>query len=241
MPVLAVQPTGKGRTAVFCGDTTGNWHQGPRALDQESPFLQFWGQMARWLAGRTSEVTAEAGIVGSTDKGYYEPGEVITLSAVVRDEEGEGTNEAKVAAKIVIVDPEGPPDRVQMSVAPGPGGRYIGTFEPSTAGSYEITLEAQLGELTLTSDKLAVEVGRPNLEFEKLDLDEKMLGRIAAGAGGRCVHISTASHLIDQLDRTQRKKRVYLERRLFWPPGFWFLFVGLLTIEWFLRRRFQLR
>ncbi len=28
--------------------------KGPRALDQESPFLRFWGQMVRWLAGRTT-------------------------------------------------------------------------------------------------------------------------------------------------------------------------------------------
>jgi uncharacterized membrane protein len=238
-PVLAVQPVDKGRTAVFSGDTTRNWQQGPRAMDQDSPFLQFWGQLVRWLAGRTSEVTTEASVVGSTDKGYYDPQEIITISAVVRDQEGEGTDEATVTAK--IKGPAGRPDEVEMTVVPGPGGHYSATYEPTTAGAYEIAVEARLGDLTLTSDEMAVEVGRPNLEFEKLDLDEKTLGRIAANTGGRCVHISTADHLIDQLDRTQRKRRVYLERPLFWPPLFWTLFVGLLTTEWILRRRFQLR
>ncbi len=66
-----------------------------------------------------------------------------------------------------------------------------------------------------------VEVGRPNLEFEKLDLDEKMLAKIAADTGGRYVHITTADHLIDQLDRTQRKKTSTIEQPLYWPPGFW--------------------
>ncbi len=32
MPVLAVAPVGKGRAAVFTGDTTRNWQQVPRAL-----------------------------------------------------------------------------------------------------------------------------------------------------------------------------------------------------------------
>ena len=77
MPVLAVQPVGEGRTAVFCGDTTWKWQQSLRAMDLESPFLQFWGQMVRWLAGRSSEVEAEAGVVVNTDKGYYEPEEEI--------------------------------------------------------------------------------------------------------------------------------------------------------------------
>ena len=238
-PVLAVQPVDDGRTAVFCGDTTRNWQQGPRAMDQDSPFLQFWGQMVRWLAGRTTEVTTEASVVGSTDKGYYEPEEVITLSAVVRDEQGEGTDEASVTAK--IKGPSGRPDQVELTASGGPGGHYSGTYEPTAAEAYEIVIEARLGDVALTSDEIAVEVGRPNLEFEKLDLDEKMLGQIAANTGGRCVHISTADHLIDQLDRSQRKKRVYLERPLFWPPLFWAMFVGLLTTEWVLRRRFQLR
>ena len=239
MPVLATQPVGKGRTAVFCGDTTRRWQQGPRALEQDSPFLQFWGQVVRWLAGRTTEVTAEASVAGSTDKGYYEPEEAVTISAVVRDEQGEGTDEASVTAKIRA--PGGRAEAVRLSTVSGPGGHYSGSFEPKTAGSYEIVLEARLGELALTADPIAVEVGRPNLEFEKLDLDEKMLGQIAATSGGRCVHISTAAHLIDQLDRTARKKRVYLEKPLFWPPLFWALFAGLVTTEWVLRRRFQLR
>jgi len=239
MPVLATRPLGKGRTAVFCGDTTRKWQQGPRALDQDSPFLQFWGQMVRWLAGRSGVVEAEAGVVATTDKGYYEPEEPIQISAVVRDQHGEGTGTANVQAK--IRGPSGRPDKVQLSSVPGPGGHYSGLFEPRTAGSHEIVVEARLEDLTIQSEKVPVEVGRPNLEFEKLDLDEKMLARIAADTGGRYVHITTADRLIDQLDRTQRKKRIYLEKPLFSPPLFWLLFVGVVTGEWIMRRRFQLR
>lgn len=239
MPVLTVEPLDKGRSAVFCGDTTRKWQQGPRALDKDSPFLRFWGQLVRWLAGRSSAVEAEASIVATTDKGYYEPEEPIQLSAVVRDEHGEGTDEAKVQAS--IRGPSAAVDRVDLATMPGPGGHYSGALEPKVAGAYEIMVEARLGERTLESEKLAVEVGRANLEFEKLDLDEKMLSRIAADTGGRYLHISAADQLIDQLDRTQRKKRVYLEKPLFWPPLFWVLFVGLVTTEWILRRRFQLR
>lgn len=239
MPVIATQPVTKGVAAVFAGDTTRKWQQGPRALDQQSPFLQFWGQMVRFLAGRANPVEAKASIVGNTDKAHYEPEQPVQITSVVRDAQGEGTNEAKVEAR--IRGPAGKPDKVELSVVPGPAGHYAGAFEPSTAGTYELVLYARLGESTLESEKLTFEVGRPNLEFEKLDLDEKMLARIAADTGGRYVHITTASHLIDQLDRTQRKKRVYMERALFSPPLFWFVFVTVLTTEWVLRRRFQLR
>ena len=239
MPVLATRPLGEGRTAVFCGDTTRKWQQGPRALDQDSPFLRFWGQMVRWAAGRSGVVEAEAGVVATTDKGYYDPEEPIQITAVVRDEHGEGTGTADVQAR--IRGPAGRPDKVALSSVPGPGGHYSGVFKPRTAGSHEIVVEARLDELAVQSEKVAVEVGRPNLEFEKLDLDEKMLAEIAADTGGRYVHVTTADRLIDQLDRTQRKKRIYLERPLFSPPLFWLLFVGVVTGEWIMRRRFQLR
>jgi hypothetical protein len=32
-----------------------------------------------------------------------------------------------------------------------------------------------------------------------------------------------------------------MKRPLFWPPGFWAVFVAVVSLEWLLRRRFQLR
>ena len=49
------------------------------AMDQESPFARFWGQMIRWLANCTAEVKAEAGITARTDKAYYGPDSAITI------------------------------------------------------------------------------------------------------------------------------------------------------------------
>ncbi len=239
MPVLAVHPVDKGRVAVFCGDTTRKWQQGPRALGQDSPFLQFWGQMVRWLAGRSEEMTTGAGMTASTDKGYYEPGEVIRLSAIVRDMRGEGTDKAVVHAN--VRGPAGRPDRTTLAGIPGPGGHYAGDFEPQVPGAYEIDIEARVGDETVKAETLSVEVGRPNLEFEKLDLDEKTLARIAAETGGRYFHITTADRLTEQFDRSVRSRRVVVERRLYWPPLFWTLFLGVITTEWVLRKRFQLR
>ena len=240
MPLLAVHTVDKGRTAVFGGDTTRNWQQGLRALDQESPFLRFWGQMVRYLAGRAAGVEAKAGIAGSADKAYYEPDEVVSLSAVVRDERGEGTSDAKVTAR--IKEPTGRTGEVQLSPIPGPTGHYAAQFEPRAAGAYEVVLEARVRGQTLTAaEKVNFEVGRPNLEFEKLDMNENLLVKVAAATGGRYKHISTADDLIDQLNRAQQERREYLTRPLFDPAMFWALFVCLLTTEWVLRRRFQLR
>jgi uncharacterized membrane protein len=237
MPVLAVQPFGKGRTAVFTGDTTRGWQQVPRALDQKSPFLRFWGQVVRWLANRNESV--ESGLTARTDKAYYEPDAPVTIEAVVRDQEGEGSNKAQVSAQ--VKGPAGKSETVALAPVAGPGGHYAGTFEPRASGTYEIDVEARLADTTLKAEKLTAEVGRANLEFDRLDLDEKMLTNIAAATGGRYQHVSTADRLIEQLDRKEQRRRVYLEQPLYWSPLFWGLFVAALGAEWVLRKRFQLR
>ena len=239
MPVLSVQPVDRGRTAVFCGDTTRQWQQGPRALDQESPFLRFWGQMVRWLSGRDASVDVEAGIVATTERTYYEPGESIRISAVVRDAQGAGASDAAVVAN--IRDPAGLLIPVLLDPVPGPDGNYAADFEPATPGQFEITPSARAGTTDLVGEPILVEVGRPAMEFERLDLDDELLARIAADTGGRYHHIATADRLIEQLDRSQRERREYLEVPLYRPPLFWLLFVCILTTEWVLRRRFQLR
>jgi uncharacterized membrane protein len=239
MPVLAVQSVERGRTAVFCGDTTRNWQQGPRALNRDTPFLRFWGQTVRWLAGRSAPMTTGASIAAETDKAMYEPDEPIHISATVRDQQGQAPTTATVTAKIRM--PDGKKEDLTLAAVSGPAGHYGATLPSRLSGKYEIFVEAKLADVKLVADRLVPSVGRPNLEFEKLDLDDKTLTAIAAAAHGRYVHITTADHLLESLDRTQRKKHLSIEQPLFWPPGYWALFVCALTTEWVLRKRFQLR
>ncbi len=239
MPVLAVRPVGRGRTAVFTGDTTRNWQQVSQALDRESPFLRFWGQMVRWLANREAAVEASAGVAADTDKAQYELEQPVRISAVVRDEQGRAAANAQVTAE--IKGPGGRNRRIDLAPVPGPEGHFQAAFEPPAAGRYEIAVEARLEALTLAAPIVPVEVGRLNLEFERLDLDERTLMDIAAAAGGSYAHLSTADHFIAQLERQQRTKTVFVERRLYWPPALWTLLVAALTCEWILRRRYQLR
>jgi hypothetical protein len=239
MPVLAVQPFGEGRVAVFTADTTRNWHQTMRTLDRETPFLRFWGQTVRWLAGRSEAVDTEAGVVSTTDKAYYEPGSPVTIRAVVRGREGEAAGETQVTA--TILGPDG--QTLETSLVPviGPAGNYQVAYEPELSGRYEIVVSAAVGETTLKAEMLQIDVGRANLEFDRLDLDEKTLVAIAGDTGGTYAHVTTADRLIDRLRRRHDKRQVEYEFPLSWPPLLWVVFMLALTTEWILRRRFQLR
>ena len=239
MPVMAVQPVGKGRTAVFTADTTRNWHQAMKTMEQETPFLRFWGQTMRWLARRAEEVDTEAGIVATTDKSYYVPGTPINIRVTVRGAEGAAASGAKVQG--TILGPGRRASRLDFSAATGPAGHFAAVFDPPRSGRYAITVTAQVDKKQMTADKLQVDVGRPNLEFDRLDLDEKTLVAIANESGGQYLHIALGDRLVERLERSYQRQLVQYEVPLAWPPLLWFVFVGVLTSEWLLRRRFQLR
>ena len=236
-PVLAIGRLDKGRVAVFTGDTTRKWQQGPHVAGQESPYLRFWGQTVRWLAGRDEALAAGAGLTLSTDKSVYQPGEKVTLSAVVRDKEGKGVSKAAPAATIELPDGEESSASVAFEPIPGPPGRYRGTFESEQSGRHTIRASVQLDGETVQAEPVTIDVGRPSLEFERLAMDEEMLRSIAEASGGRYVHISTADYLIDSLDRAVRAETEQMELRLYSPLLFWILFVVFLSAEWYLRLR----
>ena len=195
--------------------------------------------MIRWLANRTAEVKVEAGITARTDKAYYEPDSAITILAAVRNKQGEGTEQAEALAQVKT--PQGTTDTVTLAPVAGSAGSYQGSFEPKRPGTYQIMVESRLGATVLKAEQTTALVGRPNLEFDRLDLDDALLSRIAAATGGRYFHISTADQLIGELDRKEKRRHVSLEQPLYFPRLFWVVFVGVLTTEWALRRRFQLR
>ena len=227
MPVLAVQPVDKGRTAVFAGDTTRKWQQGPRALDQESPFLRFWGQMVRWLAGRGDSGRGPGRHRRQHRQGLLRAGRADPHLGRRPRQGGRGRQRRQGRGHGSRARPAGP-NRSTLSTVAGPGGHYGGAFEPQAAGALRDRGRGPARRAEPDSrTRFRVEVGRPNLEFEKLDLDEKMLGRIAADTGGRYVHITTADHLIDQLDRTPAQEDACTSSgRSTGRRGFWALFVA---------------
>ena len=81
----------------------------------------------------------------------------------------------------------------------------------------------------------------PGLEFDRLGLDDQTLAEIAQASGGQYAHISTADRLIEQLQRRQQSRLVQYEVKLYWPPLMWLSFVGVLTTEWIMRRKYMLR
>jgi len=239
MPVLVVEQFGSGRSAVFTADTTWQWQARLEPLGKESPYVKFWGQLVRWLAHRqVVERSTEPGVWAYTDKSFYKPGESAVLRAEVRDARGNITDFAEVTATVATTGEQ--PHRLVVPHLPRSRGQYEVTFEPPVPGTYSMTVVAAEKGEPLGDTTVSFQVGKPNLELERLDLNEDLLRRLAQQTRGEYLSLANVGRLEQQLTSSEHVKRISKQRPLYDTGLFFFLFIALLTVEWSLRKRWQL-
>jgi hypothetical protein len=129
-------------------------------------------------------------------------------------------------------------------VAESPG-QFETAYAPSGPGAYEMKVAAADRGKKLGEVKLTFRVGKPNLEFEQLDLDERLLKRIADDTRGRYYDLAVIDELVSSLVAERRKKSTSRELRFYPDTGGkgWILvllFMGAVSAEWLIRKRLQL-
>jgi len=263
MIVAAVQQYGAGRAMAFTADTTWRWLFQMKGLRRETPYVKFWGQAIRWLVNEeVKERDRKPGIAAFADKRSYHPGERVRIFARARAEDGLATNNALVYA--TVESPAGAETPVQFAHVPETTGEYEAIFDPSAPGRYAVAVSAELnGEPLGEKVELDFRVGSPNLEFDALDPNERLLKRIAAETGGEYYSLIRLDDLIGSLRAAERRKRTHREVSL-WdyivmpvvdltrgigflhrflsflakdPQGMFFVFLILVAAEWTIRKR----
>jgi uncharacterized membrane protein len=240
LPVLVVGNFGAGRTAALAVDTTWRWYAPAKGLGLESPYVRFWGQLVRWLAGyEGEEEVGQPGLEAWLDKAFYALGDPVYISAKVRGGDGLLTDKARVQAHL-----EGPEEMtLSLGRAAGATNVYVGEVKPSKSGTYTLRLKAEVGGETAGETGVSFEVGKEDLEMRRVDLDEAALKRIASESGGEYMPLvdfpSYAGTLASA--RTTEKRVEFLSLRHRKALYVLFaVFVALVTAEWFWRRRLQL-
>ena len=233
LPILAVQPFGKGRTAAFTAYSTARWRE------RSDVYIAFWGQLVRWLAQREiEEKSAGKGVVASSDKASYEPGQRVRIFAQARGDEGAPTNHAEVTA--AVTPPSGKAQDFNLIYTPPADGNYEVSFDPEESGKYAVKVAAVEAGVPVGDTTVTFNVGRPNLEYEELDLNDDVLRRIAGDSGGRYYYLSNVNELLLDLAAEQEATRITGYRKFYHLPAIFFIFIALLTAEWVLRRTWQL-
>ncbi|MFH1516334.1 MAG: glutamine amidotransferase, partial [Pseudomonadota bacterium] len=121
---VAVGRYGSGRVMAATIDSTHLWYRPLKGMGENSPYVRYWGQAVRWLAGADEKThTAGAGVTAYVDKHFYEPGAAPIIRAIVTDPDGQATEHAKVKAAIKQTDGKAASD-VQLSFIQGTRNEY---------------------------------------------------------------------------------------------------------------------
>jgi len=239
-PLLVAGEYGRGRVLAFAGDSTWQWwRQGFKTRH-----TRFWRQTILWLAQRDDLERADVWI--DLAQRRLAKGSRVTFTTGVRGATGDVIRPAQLEAKFFAADGNSTPVRLSRD-----GDQWIGTINRVTQpGNCKIQVAA-----TDASGQL---VGTANAQFEIMDQDVELaspaadpdqmarLANLTRDSGGRVVAPEQLTALLEEIQRhpPQLVEEVLTRWQLadtWWDA--WLLLiaiVGLLTTEWFLRKRWGL-
>lgn len=228
-PFLASQFYGKGRTMFVSSAET--WRL--RAISAKG-HQRFWTSMIREVGqGRRSRGRSRGLLL--LDRTEVSPGQTVTVRAQLYDSRMQALQRESVP--VSIVDADGRPVSVPDSLRGDPRrpGQFVATFRPSRQGQYRVTVPVPESSDMLQAN---IEVVLPNLESENPSQDVVMLTKLTTDTGGVYLSLNElAARLPDLLPDRSEPVIVDEQLKTLWDRKWlMFLMVGLLALEWALRR-----
>ena len=111
-------------------------------------------------------------------------------------------------------------------------------------GTYQYEAEGKKNETRIGTDKGEFSIGRSNIEHFRLTADQGLMEQIALRTGGKFVYARNMEPLADEILGLNSLKPVvsYLTRRIGFNdfPWIFFAILGMLALEWVVRKRFSL-
>lgn len=230
LPLIATQHYGNGKTMIVSIDSTWRW----RLEYGDIVHYRFWGNVLRWMVAAPLEGKGKY-VTLSSDKETYRVGDTATIDARVADKEYYPFNKGQVFVE--VTDPFGKNERLPMEMTDAKRGTYQAKYPIRASGVYRIqSVVPSLGE---EGFQAAIKVSGESVSLERnsLQMNREVLERIAAKTGGSFHTIETAAAIADEIPSLQREFSEVKLRSL-WDSSYAIVaFVGIMTLEWFLRKR----
>jgi uncharacterized membrane protein len=229
VPLLAQQRYGRGQTLAFTATDTWRWRM--RMDSKSNAHETFWRQMLRYLVSG-SPMQTEVG----AERDVYVMDDSVRIIADIRDKRFQSVSDARVTAR--ITRPSGETLDLPLKFTTlSDANIYSGEFKADELGQHGIELIAtstSIGPVTAKSSFLVSDLNR---EFYSAAQNSDLLKRIAAETGGKYYQLSEIQSLIDDLTYRRTPYSERLTKDLWDMPINFMLIIGLLSAEWFLRKR----
>ncbi|HEY7337442.1 MAG TPA: hypothetical protein VH639_21295 [Bryobacteraceae bacterium] len=228
VPLLIIQPFGRGRTAIFA--TGGSWRWQMLQPVSDMSHETFYRQLLRWLVSDTPRR-----VTGSTPKQLLADETGVKLRAEVRDTTYLPAGDATVEAH--ITGPEGITDSIDMRPQPLEQGVYVADYTTPKPGSYLVDIVAKHGQEDLGHDTLTFRREDGIAENFHVEQNRELLEKLSSETGGRYYKPNEASRLGKDINYSEAGITIRETRDLWDMPAIFLLIVLLRTAEWLLRRK----
>lgn len=228
-PLLVQQRYGRGQTLALTAADTWRWKM--RMDAKNNAHETFWRQMLRYLVSGTPQ-QVEIG----TEKEVYSLDDNVQIVADIRDKRFNPVADARVTAR--VTKPSGAVVDVPLKFTTlNSVNTYVGEFKADELGQHKIELvgtSQSLGTLSSSSNMLVSDLNR---EYYSAAQNSDLLKRISAETGGKYYTPAEAQSLLDDLIYRQTPYSERVTKDLWDMPVNFLLIIGLLSAEWFLRKR----
>lgn len=234
-PLLVAGQWGEGRVLAFAGDSTWRWTMGGFG----EAHRRFWRQIVLWLAKKDEHTQGQVWIKLAGRRAARGSKVEFTVGA----ENAQGEPVANAQFDIVVVGPDGKSEAVRPSkTSEGYAATFRGTSKP---GDYRIVVKAKDGATDLGTAEARFLVPNQDVELDRPAAEPTLMAQLAEmtkPAGGAAL---AAEELPDLLKKLAAKppelKEEVVAKVTYWDTWpFFLVFVGLLSGEWYLRKRWGL-
>ncbi len=239
-PVAVVSPYPRGMTFFLATDETWRWRNPYGEIYMDA----FWRNVVRYLAqGRLQRRNDLLEL--SVDKLTVETGDKVRVQLRMLDAELQPAVSSE--QPIYLRDGTNATEKRVLRAIPGEPGAYQGSFTMNDAGAFSFVVFANdnPADTVLAREDILVKV--PDQEMSESSQDRPALERIAESSGstdgaGRYVFLADAAELIEDY----RARKAYEERENTRTESIWdttwslVVLLGILAIEWLLRKRARL-
>jgi hypothetical protein len=236
MPVIAQQQYGLGQVMYIGTDNLWRWRR--NAGDRYHTLI--WGQVTQRLAlphllGLSKRTQLSA------DRQTYAAGDRVAIFARLYNESYDPVTEPVLrGAYSIAAEPGGAAaaalDReVLLRPLPGQPGMYRGEFMAPSPGAYSFRVERD------PQARLDFTVAEPRLELGDTAMNEALLKQMAEASGGAYYREESLHQLPDAIGKKTERVLSRIEPPLWSSPIYFMLLLAVVTTEWLLRKRYQLK
>jgi uncharacterized membrane protein len=236
-PILISGEYGRGRVLAFAGESTFLWQM--NGFEREHK--RFWRQVILWLV-RRDELERDDVWVKLEQRRFY-PGAKVNIAAGARTSAGDPISSAVLDT--VLVGPNGSRTPIRLSADKE---QFVGSVTVTEPGDYAIETTASDGGKQLGTARAEFLVFDRDVELSNPSADPDQMASLAAWTkeeGGRAVAPEELPQLIAEI---AARPQEYDERQTKWRLGstagdawlFFVLICGVLTGEWWLRKKWGL-